>query len=131
MIVVDASVLADVLTRDGEAEHKAHAALERDPAWIAPEHWKIEVISTIRGLTIGGKISQEQADGAMRDLQDLSVERVSIDELVPRIWELRHNISAYDAAYVALAEARQLKLVTADGRLARAALPYCTVELVA
>lgn len=60
----------------------------------------------------------------------LRVESVPIDEFVPRIWELRSNVSAYDAAHVAIAEERQLQLITSDARLARPASPYCAVELV-
>lgn len=130
MITVDASVIADFLTASGERGQKARAALRRDPAWVAPEHLKIEVVSTIRGLLIGKKLAEDKAQNAVDRIPRLSVDYVPIDRLVPRIWQLRNNVSAYDAAYVALAEARQLKLVTADGRLARAALPYCTVELV-
>jgi predicted nucleic acid-binding protein len=130
VIVVDASVIADVLTRDGEAEEKAHATLERDPVWIAPEHWKIEVLSTIRRQTLTGVLSPDQGLEAIGDLQDLTVRSIPVDDQVGRIWELRDNFTVYDAAYVALAEARRLKLVTADGRMARSAVAYCTVELV-
>lgn len=131
MIVVDASVLADILTRDDERTSKAHAVLASDPKWAAPEHWRIEVVSTIRGLAIGRRISQDMALESLSDLLELRVDSVPVDDLLQRIWQLRDNISAYDAAYVALAESSRTTLVTADGRLARAALPYCAVELVA
>lgn len=61
----------------------------------------------------------------------MGVETVPVDDLLTRMWQLKANISAYDAAYVALAERRDLTLVTADAKLARAATGYCRVELVA
>jgi predicted nucleic acid-binding protein len=87
------------------------------------------VFVAVRGLALGGKISTDQAARAVDRIPRLAVDHVSLDPLLPRMWQLREEISGYDAAYVALAEARQLTLVTADGRLARAATRYCRVEL--
>lgn len=130
MIVVDASVLANMLLYADERGRKARAALGRDPEWAAPEHWKAEVFSVIRGLALGNKIKEVQAARAIDRLPHLGIDHVSLDELLPRMWQVRSGISGYDAAYVALAEARHLALVTSDGRLARAATSYCRVELV-
>ncbi|MER6993049.1 type II toxin-antitoxin system VapC family toxin [Saccharopolyspora hirsuta] len=131
MIVVDASVLANMLLYADERGRRARAVLGRDVEWAAPEHWKAEVFSVIRGLSLGSKIKEEQAVRAVDRLPVLGIEHVSLDELLPRMWQLRSAISGYDAAYVVLAEARGIPLVTADGRLARAATSYCRVELVA
>jgi predicted nucleic acid-binding protein len=104
--------------------------LARDIEWIAPEHWKAELFSVVRGLTLGRKISEDEGLRAVNRLPHLRVDTVSLDDLLPRMWELRGNVSGYDAAYVALAEAQGVTLVTADGRLARAATSFCRVELV-
>ncbi|MQA25608.1 MAG: PIN domain-containing protein [Micromonosporaceae bacterium] len=129
MIVVDASVLVNALAyADGRGD-KARTALMRDPEWSAPEHWKAEAFSAIRGLALGKKITEHRADRAVAALRQLAVDQVSLDELLPRMWQLRNAVSGYDAAYVALAEIRGLTLVTADARLARAAVPHCRVEV--
>jgi predicted nucleic acid-binding protein len=131
VIVVDASVLANMLLYADDRGRRARAVLGRDTEWAAPEHWKAEVFSVVRGLTLGSKIKDDQAVRAIERLPLLGVDHVSLDELLPRMWQLRAAVSGYDAAYVALAEARSLPLVTSDGRLARTATSYCRVELVA
>ncbi|TNC28615.1 type II toxin-antitoxin system VapC family toxin [Amycolatopsis alkalitolerans] len=130
MIVVDASVLASMMVYVDERGHNARAVLSRDPEWAAPEHWKAEVFSVLRGLTLGGKIKQALAARAVGRLPRLGIEHVPLDGLLPRMWQLRQAIGGYDAAYVALAEARDLTLTTSDKRLARAATAFCRVELV-
>ncbi|GHF45533.1 putative nucleic acid-binding protein [Amycolatopsis bartoniae] len=131
MIVVDASVLANMLLYADDRGRRARAVLGRDTEWAAPEHWKAEVLSVVRGLALGSKIKEEQAVRAVDRLPLLGVDHVSLDELLPRMWQLRHGISGSDAAYVALAEARSIPLLTSDRRLARTATSYCRVELVA
>ncbi|QGK68766.1 PIN domain-containing protein [Allosaccharopolyspora coralli] len=130
MIVVDASALANMLLYADERGRRSRTVLGRDLEWAAPEHWKAEVFSVVRGLALGSKIKEEQAVRAVERLPLLGVEHVSLDDLLPRMWQLRAGISGYDAAYVALAEARGIALVTSDGRLARTATKYCRVELV-
>lgn len=130
MIVVDASVLANMLVYADDRGRKARAVLARDTEWSAPEHWKAEVFSVIRGLTLGHKITEAQGLRVVDRLPQLGIDTVSLDDLLPRMWQLRAGISGYDAAYVALAEARGLTLVTSDGRLARTATTFCRVELV-
>jgi predicted nucleic acid-binding protein len=131
VIVVDASVLANMLLYTDDRGRKARSVLGRDTEWAAPEHWKAEVFSVIRGLALGNKVKEAQAVRAVDRLPHLGIDHVSLDDLLPRMWQLRMGISGYDAAYVALAEARDLTLVTSDGRLARGATSYCRVELVA
>ncbi|GEL16513.1 type II toxin-antitoxin system VapC family toxin [Pseudonocardia asaccharolytica] len=130
MIVVDASALANMLVYDGERGRAARTVLTRDPAWAAPEHWKAELFSVLRGLSLAGKLSLDRAEWAVARIPRLGVEHVPLDGLLPRMWQLRDNISSYDAAYVALAEQRALTLVTSDTRLARTATGVCCVELV-
>ena len=110
---------------------KARTVMGRDPEWAAPEHWKVEVFSVMRGLALSGKITDEQASRSVDRITRLGVDTVPIDDLLPRMWQFRANISAYDAAYVALAERRSLTLVTAEAKLAQASTAYCRVELVA
>ena len=110
---------------------RARTALRRDPEWAAPEHWKAEVFSAIRGLALGRKIGEEQARHAVDRLPRLAVDCISLDGLLSRMWQLRNAVGGYDSGYVALAEARDLTLVTSDGRLARAATPFCRVEFIA
>lgn len=110
---------------------KARTVMGRDPEWAAPGHWKVEVFSVMRGLTLGGTITDELAWRAVSRVARMGVETVPVDDLLTRMWQLKANISAYDAAYVALAESRDLTLVTADAKLARAVTGYCRVELVA
>jgi predicted nucleic acid-binding protein len=129
MIVVDASVLASALIYADERGHKARVVLARDPEWAAPEHWKAEVFSVFRGLALGGKISPAVGERAVNRLPRLGIDHVSLDQLLPRMWQMRASISGYDAAYVALAEARDLTLVTADTKLATAGASFCRVEL--
>lgn len=130
MIVVDASVLTNALVYSDERGQKSRAVLNNDLEWTAPDHWKVEVFSAVRRLTLGSRISVVQASRAVERIRRLAVDHVPVDELLPRMWQLRSSVSAYDAAYVALAELRRLTLVTGDARLARTASQICRVELV-
>lgn len=130
MIVVDASVLVNMLAYADERGREARAVLGRDPEWAAPEHWKAEVFSVVRSLLLGKRVGEWEAARAIDRIPRLGVDDVCLDGLLPRMWELRHGISAYDLPYVALAEERYCTLVTSDRRLARGAAPYCRIELV-
>lgn len=130
MIVVDASTLANMLVFADARGRRARVVLAQDTEWAAPEHWMAEVFSVVRGLSLGRKISQRQADRAVDRLPMFGVEPVPLAGLIPRMWQLRANIGGSDAPYVALAERRDLTLVTSDARLAKAATEYCRVELV-
>lgn len=129
MIVVDASVLANALVYADDRGLRARAVLGRDLEWAAPEHWKAEVFSVLRGLTLGRKITLGVGQRGVRRIPRLGIETVPLDELLPRMWQIRESINGYDAGYVALAEARELALVTADAKLAKAATSYCRIEL--
>lgn len=130
MIVVDASVAADAIANRSAVGTKARAALAQDERWLVPDHWRTEVFSAIRGLYLGGKISEVAAESSIRRLAVTAVEQASISPLLAHVWALRHNFSAYDAPYVVLAAERNLTLVTGDARLAQAAVGQCRVELV-
>lgn len=129
MIVVDASVLANALVYADERGQRARVVLTRDPEWVAPEHWKAEVFSVLRGLTLGLKIDPAVGERGVGRIPRLGIETVPLDALLTRMWQFRTSIGGYDAAYVALAEMRDLTLVTADTKLAKAATSFCRIEL--
>ena len=93
---------------------------------VAPELARAEAANVLRRLELGGQLTRAEADAAFDDLLQLSVEWFSFEPFAARIWELRHNVSCYDAWYVALAESLGLPLATMDGRLSRAKGPTCT-----
>lgn len=129
MIVVDASVLAPALGDDSEDGDLARARLAGE-VLAAPELIDLEIVSVIRGLTRSGKLRPRRASEALADLAELPLERTSHRHLVARCWELRNNLTSYDAAYVALAELLQAPLLTADAKLARSNGVRCDIELI-
>ena len=96
----------------------------------APALIDLEVASVWRGLARGGHLDARRVGQALDDLRDLPVQRVEHTPLLGRCWELRDNLTTYDAAYVALAEALQAALLTGDRRLARATGPRCSFEVM-
>jgi predicted nucleic acid-binding protein len=129
VLVADASVLAVALADDEADGDRARARL-RATSLAAPDLVDLEVASVLRGRLAGGHLSVRRAELALSDLLALPMERVPAGRLVKRCWELRDNLSIYDASYVALAEALDVPLVTADTRLARSPGPRCRIELV-
>jgi len=129
VLVVDASVLATALGDDGADGDTARGRL-RGQDLAAPELIDLEVVSVLRRQLSIGKLDARRARLALDDLLDLPVQRAPHRPLLRRCWELRDNLSVYDAAYVALAEALDAPLVTADARLARAVGVRCAVEVL-
>ncbi len=130
MIVVDASATT-LLFCDPQVEPRALRArtvLTDDPAWLVPEHWRVEVCAALRGLDRGGKL--RDAPRAVRLLGELTVATAPTTDLLDRMWALPGSLSTHDAAYVAAAEFARLTLVTADARLARSAVARCPIELL-
>ena len=130
MIVIDASTLADALVDDGPVGDASRGALAADTHWAAPAHLLVEVVSVIRGKALGGKVTPDRAQDAVRTLPSMVIDQVDPARLVERMWQLRANVSAYDAAYVAAAELLACPLVTSDARLAKAPGPRCEIRLV-
>lgn len=130
MIVVDASALLEVLLRTPAAETVEDRLFGHRQALHAPHLLDVEVAQVIRRYAANGEIDAERGRMALMDLVDLPVRRYPHDLLLPRIWILRNNLSAYDAAYVALAEALGAPLLTRDQRLATAAGHRARIELV-
>ncbi len=129
MLVVDASVLAVALADDGPDGDSARARL-RDQQLAAPELIDLEVTSVLRRQLAAGHLDVRRAQLALDDLLDLPVGRAPHAPLLLRCWELRDNLTVYDAAYVALAEALGTALLTADTRLATAPGLRCPVEVL-
>jgi len=129
VLVVDASVLATALADDAADGDTARGRL-RGQDLAAPELIDLEVVSVLRRQLSVGKLDTRRARLALDDLLELPVQRVPHRALLRRCWELRDNLSVYDAAYVALAETLEAPLVTADARLAKAPGVTCTVEVL-
>jgi len=129
VIVVDASVLAPALADDGEDGDRARERL-RGEELAAPELIDLEVLSTLRRAARARRLDENRSLQALTDLAALPLRRVPHLPLLGRVWELRDNLSAYDASYVALAEALDTVLVTADGRIERASGINCEIAVL-
>ncbi|MBZ5579574.1 MAG: type II toxin-antitoxin system VapC family toxin [Acidobacteriia bacterium] len=117
MIVLDASVVVELLTNGGLAESIRSELAGRDEPFLAPHLIDVEAVSAMRRLVAGKGIDAHRGAQFLAGLAALPAERYSHTPLLERIWELRHNFSAYDATYIALAEATGSTLYTCDERL--------------
>jgi predicted nucleic acid-binding protein len=129
VLVIDASVLAVALADDDADGDRARARL-RGETLSAPDLIDLEVASVLRGRLIGRHLEVRRAHLALADLLALPLQRVPAMRLISRCWELRDNLTVYDAAYVALAEAFDVPLLTADIRLANSTGPRCQIEVL-
>lgn len=120
MIVLDASALVELVL--GTSTGRAIAARIADPevSLHVPHLADVEVAQALRRYVRDGELDAGSAGRALADLRALDLQRHSHEPLLDRVWALRDNLSAYDAAYVALAEALDAPLLTCDGRLSRA-----------
>lgn len=130
MIVVDAGVLTVALGDDGNDGRCARERLVGETL-VAPELIDLEVTSVWRRQVAAGLMPARRAADAVSDLADLPLRRSSHRPLLSRIWQLRQVVTTYDAAYVALAEALKVLLVTVDERLTRAPGLRCEFEVLA
>jgi predicted nucleic acid-binding protein len=129
VLVVDASVLVVVLADDGPDGDQARARL-RGQRLVLPELADLEVVSVLRRQIRAGAIDARRARLALEDLAALPARRAPHRPLLARCWELRDNLTVHEAAYVALAEVMQATLLTGDQRLAGAAGPQCSIEIL-
>ena len=129
MIVLDASAAIDWLLQTSAGKRIEQRIFSQNESLHSPHLLELEVGQVLRRLVREGAVSAHRADQAIEDLLDLRMTRYPHFVLLPRIWQLRHDLSAYDAAYVVLAEKLGASLVTRDGRLASASGHAASIEL--
>jgi predicted nucleic acid-binding protein len=130
VIVVDASALLELLLQTSRGA-RVEARLFRDEDELhAPHLLDVEVVQGLRRLVRTGEVASGRADEAIADLIDLDLHRHPHVDLLARAWKLRDNVSAYDAMYVALAEAIEATIVTCDGPLAKAPGHHARIEVI-
>ncbi|MBB1257574.1 type II toxin-antitoxin system VapC family toxin [Streptomyces alkaliterrae] len=127
MIVLDTSALVELLVGDDALGEAVRAAVTGQRL-AAPHAVDLECAATLRGLVRGNKLAPDKAEQALVLLARMPLQRYDHVRLLPRIWELRHNMWPYDAAYAALAEALRADLITLDKRIAAAPGLRCTVR---
>jgi len=130
VIVVDASALLEALLQTPAAIAVEERLFDEGLPLHAPHLIDVEVIQVLRRYAATGQIEPVRCRDAIDALQDFPLRRYPHDLLLGRVWELRHNLTAYDAVYVALAEVLDTRLVTRDRRIAAAAGHHARVELV-
>ena len=130
MIVIDASALIEVLLGTSAATRLAERFFAEGETLHAPHLLDVEVAQVLRRYALAGVFGAERGVEALEDLADFPVARYPHQPFLPRIWELRHNVTAYDAAYLALAEALAAPLVTRDAKLASAGGHQARIELM-
>ena len=119
MIVLDASVVVELLTNGPLANSVRRGLAERSEPFIVPHLLDVEVVNALRGLIAGQRIDAHRSEQVLTGLAALGAERYAHTPLLGRIWELRHNFTAYDAVYIALAEATGSVLYTCDAKLCK------------
>jgi predicted nucleic acid-binding protein len=130
MIVVDASALVGALLDSPRARPVLDRVARGDTTLHAPHVIDLEVVSALRRYARSGELARTAAERSLSDFLALRIERHPHAPLAPRIWELRQNLTAYDAAYVAVAEVLGCPLVTLDSRLARSSPHRIRVEVL-
>jgi predicted nucleic acid-binding protein len=131
MWVIDASVVLEVLLKTPLGVRHTDRLLEPDSSLHAPHLLDVEVAQVLRRLTLAGETEEPRAREALEMLVDLPLVRHEHLPLLDRIWELRNSATAYDAAYLALAEGLPARLLTCDSKLSRAHGHRARIELLA
>ena len=130
MIVLDASAMVSILLDPGpDAEPIRERVESPGESLHVPHLLNIEVLNVLRRQTLRGILAEERGATVLQDLESIRMIRYPHVPLLERIWNLRGNLTPYDAAYIALAEALDAPLVTTDTRLAQARGNHATVEL--
>ncbi len=131
MIVLDASVLVNVVGDDGPDGEASRRLLAVEQEAALPDLADVETVAVLRRRWLAGDLTDRRFAAALDDLMELPFQRYPSLRLMHRAYELRANVTAYDAAYIALAEALRCELVTADARLSRAPGIRCAVRVLA
>jgi len=130
MIVVDASAALELLLGTQRGTAWREALSRRHERLCAPYLLDVEVLHVLRRYERAGDVSSARGLAALDDLRELPLHRYPHEPLLPRMWNMRRNVTGYDAAYVALAEVLEVPLVTADARLASSPGHRARVELL-
>ena len=130
MIVVDASPVIEVLLRTPYGKKLEQRLLGDGEAVFAPHVLDVEIAHVLRRYARSGELDSQRGREALEDLIDLPIERVPHTFVLGRVWELRDDLTAYDAAYVAQAEPLEVPLPTRDRRLATAPGHSAIIEIV-
>lgn len=130
MIVLDASAALEILLMTPAGPRVAERLFAAGETLHAPHLLDVEVVQVLRRYARSGALDPARGMEALEDLTDLPLTRYPHDLFLPRIWELRYNVTAYDAVYVALAEALEAPLLTRDRALASAGGHRARIELV-
>lgn len=128
--MVDASILANVIGDDGVDGRHARSEVRSGGELAAPDLVDVETVAVLRKRWMAGTISDNRFADAIDDLEGIELERYPTLPLMRRSYELRANVTSYDATYVALAELLGCELLTGDYRLARAPGPRCAVRVL-
>ena len=131
MIVIDASAIVAALLHTPAAEAVNQHLFARDQSLHAPHLLDVEVTHVLRRYAMNRELDEERGRDALGALAAFPIRRYAHDLLLPRVWQMRNNFSAYDGVYVALAETLDAALLTCDRRLASAAGQYVSIELIA
>jgi predicted nucleic acid-binding protein len=130
LIVVDASVLANVIGDDGADGRRARGEIRGAGQVAAPDLVDVETVAVLRKRWLAGTISDRRFEAAIADLEQLGMSRYPTLPLMRRAFALRASVTAYDASYIALAELLGCELLTGDGRLAGTSGPRCQIRLL-
>ncbi len=130
MIVIDASVLANVIGDDGSDGQRARQEFRNASDVAAPDLVDVETVAVLRKRWLAGSVSDRRFAAAADDLGQLDLDRYPTLPFMQRAYQLRANVTAYDSAYVALAETLGCELLTADRRLASATGPRCAIRVL-
>lgn len=131
MIVVDASCLLEVLLNFSRTKRIMEKLADHEDELCAPSLIDVEVCHVLRRYALLKAISAQRGKEAVEELAEFPLERFPHAVLLPRMWQLRNNFTAYDAAYVALAEALDAVLLTCDKKLASSVGHRATIEFIA
>ncbi len=130
LAVIDASVLAVFYAADDSRHAQVAERLKAGDALFAPAHLDAEIVSALRGMARGNTVLDRAVPRALAHLAGFPIRRTPLAPLLERMWQLRDNVTAYDAAYIALAERLDTAVITCDARLASATGPTCAFDLI-